>query len=173
MKPVHQDRINNKDGNCWAACIASLLEVPLEEVDLHLNWEVPQDDWWEQMNRHLIDKFDMVLVAFDAGKDWVPKGYALAIGPSATFIDGETRTNHVVVVFDGVLVHDPNPESNGLGGPPTCYEVLIGAKGNIDLTEPGYGYMFPPPVEGGGVKGSKGDDGREEDGTHRGGGATG
>ncbi len=45
MKPIRQTRLSGKDGNCWPACVASIFEVSLEEVD-HLSNHHP--DWWER-----------------------------------------------------------------------------------------------------------------------------
>ena len=42
MKPVDQTRFGSPDGNCFAACVASLLEIPLEEAPNLMNL----DEWY-------------------------------------------------------------------------------------------------------------------------------
>lgn len=49
MKPVFQTRFG-KEGNCWAACLASLFEVPLEEVD-HCSGN--HEDWLQNTTKWL------------------------------------------------------------------------------------------------------------------------
>lgn len=36
MKPVYQDRLEQHGGNCYAACIASILEVGLKDIDFNI-----------------------------------------------------------------------------------------------------------------------------------------
>lgn len=44
MKPVFQTKFGDKSGNCFAACVASILELPLETVP---NVCVLGDDWFD------------------------------------------------------------------------------------------------------------------------------
>ena len=53
MKPVTQTRTGS-EGNCWAAALASVLECPIEEVDV-VDGEDPR--WWEKIQRHLAAEF--------------------------------------------------------------------------------------------------------------------
>lgn len=132
MKPVHQTRTLTR-GNCWAAAIASILEVPLEDVDLphpfdaaKLNacldgeddddWQAP---WWTAMNAHLAESYGVILVAYEAAAP-PPAGYAIAIGTSPR----NRNISHAVVVKDGVLAHDPWPGGSGVDNI-TAWEVLI------------------------------------------------
>jgi hypothetical protein len=45
MIPVYQT-IFGKHGNCFQACVASLLELPLSSVPDFCNYQ-PQCDWWD------------------------------------------------------------------------------------------------------------------------------
>lgn len=88
MKPVDQTRRNTYDGNCWAAAIASILEVPIEDVDLNLTAADKDDDaedhqtnWWRRMNDHLNARFGVHLVAY-LGDEPPPAGYSIAVGTS-------------------------------------------------------------------------------------------
>ena len=52
MKPVFQTRFG-RDGNCWPACIASILDLPLEETD-HL--ACANEDWDERTMKFLKER---------------------------------------------------------------------------------------------------------------------
>jgi hypothetical protein len=102
-------------GNCFAACIASLLEVDIAEVPA---FEGPR--WCEDASAWLQDRsgFSLVSVAPMAGglwgpssdyplsrQMWRPPGYAIL----ACRRRGPTEAAHAVVVLDGAIVHDPEP----------------------------------------------------------------
>lgn len=113
MKPVDQTRRNDYNGNCWAAAIASILEVPLEEVDIDLAACDPdtfEERWWVEMNTHLIRRHGVILVAYSALEYPAPKGYAVGIGPSKSL----PNVGHAVVVLNGKMVHDPSPARLGV-----------------------------------------------------------
>ena len=142
MKPVDQSRISYEDGDCLRACIASVLELPLEDVPAYLN-----DDMGARYNEWL-RRFNLSLLAIrlDPGID-VPAGYHLIEGPSRNGKD-----SHVAVGLNGKIVHDPDPTSRGefKGGGnywvfvtldpartlvPQLVEALEEAQGKIDAVE--------------------------------------
>lgn len=43
MRPVMQTSLTLQSGNCFAACVASLLDLPLSDVP---NFAVAGEDWW-------------------------------------------------------------------------------------------------------------------------------
>jgi hypothetical protein len=98
MIPVDQTKFGMPDGNCMAASVASVLELPLVTVpDLaHVQW-LP------------------VLAAFAEAHELClrvsaapPPGYSIACG------DGPRGFQHAVVAKDGRIVHDPHYERAGL-----------------------------------------------------------
>ena len=112
MKPVFQTRFGYPHGNCFAACVATLLERKIEEV-----WEgddldaTMQDNraWWSGWRTWLNSQgYDLVHVN-DGAWFMPPKGYAIANGIAK---NGEVR--HAVIVLDGKLIHDPHPGWKGL-----------------------------------------------------------
>jgi hypothetical protein len=114
VKPVDQTKTTPPDGDCVAACIASILELPLATVP---NF-VQRESCWEDWNEWLIRR-GLYLVSFSP-KDWTPHGYHI--------IDGKSHTgdwNHVVVGLNGKMVHDPNPKRRGLRGDPEMYWVFV------------------------------------------------
>lgn len=121
MKPVFQTRFGRPLGNCWAASIASLLEVPLESVDWSADMtaeeiEPPGTDdvsveWLRRKEEALrrlgywesrVPWSEQVIAQLPAGAHYLALGY-IANG-----------AGHVCVYRDGVLVHDPHPEVGGL-----------------------------------------------------------
>ncbi len=107
MKPVNQTKMTPPNGDCFAACIASILELPLNEVPNYSQ----QGEWWLQWNEWL-SKRGLYLVEFhdqkSKGKEYL-KGYHIITGKSYS---GDW--NHSVVGMDGEIVHDPNPAQKGI-----------------------------------------------------------
>jgi len=114
MKPVMQTDFG-QFGNCFSACLASLFELPLEEVPNFFTVAGPYDDaaWWS------------------AVRDWLrPRGYGimfndlrdpehLKLFEGYFIVSGKSSRNvdHATIWKDGVMVHDPHPEQCGLIAP--------------------------------------------------------
>lgn len=111
MIPVDQDRFGKPHGNCHAACVASILEVPL--------WRVPSvsnlDDWVPRLalwlRRHGLGHFFFTTEHANdpAWKRLLGYHYLIAGGPAAR---GVLHS----VVYRGLteLAHDPHPDRSGL-----------------------------------------------------------
>ena len=116
MRPVHQTRFDAETGNCYAACLASLLEIPLGHVPDDLNG----DDWLDRANAFLATRnLRTMTFAWDTERPW-------AFGPVWHVVAGRSprgNWNHACVGFGGEIVHDPNPEGGGLVG--TAREIDI------------------------------------------------
>lgn len=107
MKPVHQTRYGML-GNCWAACLASVLELPLEIVPDDL---IETEDWWGVTEKWL-RQFGLRLNWMFLGRTEQSQarlGFYLLGGKSPR---GEW--GHVVVAENGAIVHDPHPDGSGL-----------------------------------------------------------
>lgn len=112
MIPVHQTRFGFPHGNCMAACIASLLELPIEEMPV-----IPADDRFNDTWDAWLRDRGFARVCFHSdGTNFTPKGYYLIAGPSPRPIldDAGARAFHVVVGLDGVPIHDPHPDGTFL-----------------------------------------------------------
>jgi hypothetical protein len=111
MIPVFQKHTvaNDGFGDCWNACIASILEYPLREVapiypncdgDYHALWRVWLAEFGHELEYHKADA--------------PPNGYSIAsvytnrIFPVDHPKAGE-RISHACVAFNGLIVHDPYP----------------------------------------------------------------
>lgn len=125
MKPVMQTKrggVNappEQRGDCFDACLASLLEVPLEDV------RVPHDDqWWDHavaaVGRHghvIFEPYRLDLLPEGTEPytapvlgEWIGNAYWIAAVPSHN-LPGE---RHVIVMRGADVAHDP-----GLGSPYT------------------------------------------------------
>lgn len=99
-------------GDCFPACLASILEVELADVP------VPHtDDWWDKaqqaVGRHghriLYISYDGAPTTASALGDWLGDVYWIAAVPSlnlGTYPDGRP-VGHVVVMRGGDVAHDP------------------------------------------------------------------
>lgn len=105
-------------GNCMQAAIATILDLPLEEVPHFL--QSYEDIWWANMQAWLATRgWQIVALPLDyLAPGIVPIGYHLMHGRTCRDSD------HVVVAKDGVMVFDPHPSDAGLTEIKT-YEVLV------------------------------------------------
>lgn len=104
MKPVNQTIFKDEQGrgNCLQACIASLLELPLEDVP---HFTAMGEEWWFNMRdwfaeRNLNVEWAATIVPFGA--------WHIASVVSPRFDDGTTHA--VICNPDGEIVHDPHPD---------------------------------------------------------------
>lgn len=109
MVKVYQSRFGRGDGNCFAACVASILEIPLGSVS-----DIPESDgWWIHFTRWARDAHGLRPLAYDYAPEievWLPnyeKHYIVG-GKSPRF----PGCFHAAVGFRGHLVHDPHPSGD-------------------------------------------------------------
>lgn len=131
MKPVHQTlfRADQADtegddfqrGNCLQAAIASVFELPLEDVP-HF---VGHEDWWGELERWLRGRNIAVM--------WLPReqfANATMHAPWGAFMLATGKSprgdyKHVVVWHDFEMAHDPHPSGDGLDGDPEGFYYFI------------------------------------------------
>lgn len=100
MIPVYQTILTPPDGDCLAACLASIFEVPLATIP---NW-IRHDDWHDRYDRWL-GQFGLQWWSFPNSSDWFPRGYSIA-----SVASGHTEYEHATVALDGTIVHNPMPD---------------------------------------------------------------
>ena len=113
MKPVTQtifhDDSEGRTGNCFASCIASVLELALGSVPNFME----NDSYRESINEFL-EPYNLRHEEIGLGFEWVEhlKDFVIVGGksPRGTF-------NHSVIYRNGELVHDPHPSGEGIVGP--------------------------------------------------------
>lgn len=119
MKPVYQTQFKgypkqHKEtgpdaGNCLAACVASILELDLEDVPNFT--AIPgEHEWWKALQAFVTER-GWYLYALDPEQGAPEETYYLAVGKSP-----RGDFNHVVVANGKDIVHDPNPSGEGLDG---------------------------------------------------------
>ena len=119
MKPVFQTRFG-KQGNCLAACVASILEVELEVVDFSC-FDHPPDKWFDLFNEKLVKIGYGLLELAPRWVGFLPvTGHWIATGPSLR----QDGNHSVVCLSDGLfpltrkipfnVVHDPHPDGQGI-----------------------------------------------------------
>jgi len=118
MIKVNQTTFGGKDaplseqGDCFQACVASILEIPLEDAfDCR---PYPDETWFDKFNEWLRPR-GLYCIIFDhtAEKPLACTqilGFAIMDCMSTTLYQGE---HHVVVIHNQEVVHDPNPHAGG------------------------------------------------------------
>ena len=117
MKPVEQTVLGDQ-GNCFEACVASLLEIPLEDCNIFpdgvgLDSEADKASgrhWWIVFQEwlRLNHKRHPIYIMFSEMGGDKPKGYSIISGP------GPRGLLHSTVGLDGEVAHDPHPSKAGL-----------------------------------------------------------
>lgn len=121
MKPVFQQIVCPARGDCLSACLASLLELSIDEVPPFVAAAYDRNkphESWDDVNRWLADRgLTLMRFAPNTVRDWrnLDGQYALLSMPSQRF-EGQS---HMVVgqwrpsaqypeAFELAVVHDPN-----------------------------------------------------------------
>ena len=120
MKPVEQTQLVKEgvsNGDCWRACIASILECDINDFPA---WEygVEWSDYYPHVLKVLNEKgyqwgqFTIENTDFDCLDKCSFDGYVIAVGKSPRST-AERRINHAVVWKNGIA-HDPHPDKTGI-----------------------------------------------------------
>ena len=120
MKKVDQiithDPENGVYGDCQRACIASLLELDINEVP-HFHESGKEDDFHRSLNQFLGER-GLVCIAFKFGSGLVFEDLVSLPDPIDCYhmIYGYSSRGvfHAVVGLNGEVVHDPHPAKEGL-----------------------------------------------------------
>lgn len=120
MTPVMQSKLYAADaihnGNCFGACLASLLDLPL--------WMVPpfedmfgRSDWRERVDEWLTRMLGLELVRTDGHEPGALPELYIASGLSPRGV------RHSVIYRRGALVHDPHPSGAGIAAVEWCWHL--------------------------------------------------
>jgi len=112
------DPENGVNGNCWRACIASILSLPIDDVPA---FEDEEKFDFESL-RDWLREIDATMVCTLNPKRHEPRGYTIAVGWSPRF----EGVLHCVVAWNGKLIHDPHPDNTFLNGEPIEWWSIIG-----------------------------------------------
>jgi hypothetical protein len=135
MIPVTQTKVVVKKsngeqvvrGNCYAAVVASILELPIEEVpNVEVFFHIPNSGYWNEVMLTFLQSKGYELCTdgrfkvFHDGRFGVEEGkrfeylqycenkYYLVTGKSVRGV------HHICIYKNGKLVHDPHPTREGL-----------------------------------------------------------
>lgn len=129
MRPVDQkqffDAEKRQSGDCWRACLASILELDLEDIPHFVqeqefgsgkNFLLETEAWLVERGLWLLNK------QLPEGSSWrgPGTGYFILSGKSPR---GDWE--HAVVSLGGEIVHDPHPSRAGLDGSPTSVGIFV------------------------------------------------
>ena len=108
MKKVYQTKFG-KEGNCFPACLASILEIGIDEIP---NFQEPQGEWYtlykKWLNRYSLDL--IALLNWDDQPKNCPEVYSIVSGKSPRGLQ------HATVYYGLEMVHDPHPDGGGVKG---------------------------------------------------------
>lgn len=107
MTPHYQNKFG-VEGNCWQTAVASLLDLPTEEVPDFVNIDDAGGENWLLHTRRFLKERGMVLELIPGHLD--TDEYYLVTGHSPRF----PAMYHVVIYRNGRMVHDPHPSQDGL-----------------------------------------------------------
>lgn len=121
MFKIDRTRFGGKDspiygqGNCFQACVATVLQIPLEEAFNHASYA--DDEWLPEFNKWL-EQYGLGCIFVEMSQEkpastTAIKGINIAECMSKTLYHGE---RHAVVICDNFeLFHDPNPNAKEQG----------------------------------------------------------
>ena len=122
MKRIHQTRCNGTNGNCFAACVASMLDLELDQVpdisaaDENTDWWAQWIEWWTA------NGINFLFWDSDSckGVDLSPGTLVMVGGLSPRAVKEGLEYHHVIVAEYKLLedgrryydyIHDPRPGS--------------------------------------------------------------
>ena len=114
MQPVYQTTFGgegaplNEKGNCFSACLATLLELPLEEVPNFHVLMVERDRGWSEVVTEWLAEHGLWVFGALWNEGWNEEAERLKWGPY--LLTGQSPRGfwrHTVVAEEGGIVHDP------------------------------------------------------------------
>jgi hypothetical protein len=114
MIPVKQTKFGD-EGNCFAACIASLLECDINCVPF-LAKDEDWDEYATRLNSFLKENHQIIL----SWDEYIPDNYSdfvnLDLKDSFYIVSGKAARGfeHAVIYKNGILKHDPHSDNSGI-----------------------------------------------------------
>lgn len=118
MKPVTQTILTAPGGDCFPACLASILEMDLADVPNFQgdDWQLQYHDWLRPFGLALLTTAIPADAQIERFADVVLPGYTILAVDSPRF----APLLHAVVALDGEVVWDPHPAAT-----PADYPTLV------------------------------------------------
>lgn len=139
LHPVHQTLFGGIEappaerGNCYPACLASILGVPLEKVPHFWAEHETVAEGWAAIRAWLrsVGGYSTVTYDWSVFREHL-EHWQLVVGESACIFSGASPRGdyqHAVVgrLTDTgwELLHDPHPSGAGIVGAPNCIDLLL------------------------------------------------
>lgn len=108
MRPVDQTIFTVPGGNCFSACVASILHFDLNDVPYFMgesDWFAAFRAWLKPHHYGALQVFGMHAEVTESGILWIAGGRS----PRGDYL-------HAVVMKGSVMVHDPHPSRAGIVG---------------------------------------------------------
>ena len=115
MKEIKQtwiggsDAPKNGEGNCFQACVASILEIPLEGS---FNHGLFSDEEWFQKFNEWLSQYGLASIFIECNPDKPMNSTPLLGIHIAEMETAKSSLKHAVVIDGDKIVHDPMPYSN-------------------------------------------------------------
>lgn len=123
--PIDQTSFGPGKGNCFSACVASIIELPIEDVPQFMS---AGTEWFGALSTWCAERG--LVVKYWPCKAWcetegdiflgVPTGLAIMSGESPR----HPGVLHSVVALDAKLCHDPHPSRQGIVGRVDCWDFV-------------------------------------------------
>jgi hypothetical protein len=131
MKPLKQRNLHRPDegvwGDCHRAAIASILELPLDDVPHFGDGGPDGEEFLRRESEFLLARgLVPIQVAYQTDDLAAVLNAVNAANPGVYYLlGGKSRTgvNHTVVCVDSAVVHDPSLNDSGIVGP--CIDGLF------------------------------------------------
>jgi len=122
MKLIYQIVFDDILGDCFRACVASILEFPIEEMPNF--WEQTQDvsEFWKMNNGWLMENKGLRCLHFQLSPEDKHVVEDLLCVACAKSPRGDS--DHAVVWQNGLL-HDPHPSGAGLAEDPDTFTIFV------------------------------------------------
>lgn len=117
MTPVDQTRFGAPHGNCWAACVASILGCDIDDVPPRVS-ENRYAFWWQDYLAWLRTR-GLTMAIVEDEQFALDDVHRIASGM------GPRGLRHAVVWRGGEVAHDPHPSREGLAEPPDRFYVFV------------------------------------------------
>lgn len=113
MTPQHQTVFGAGKGNCFATCIACILDLPVEDVPNFCGDNPGENGEWHRATNRWLAPRGLRYIEFSYG-DWVADNHGLPGCHVIVSGPGPRGCDHATVWLDGKLTHDPHPSGDGL-----------------------------------------------------------
>jgi len=132
MTPVDQEFLHSPEpgapkGDCFRACLATILDLPIAEVPHVVDGDDGAFLWVKRTQEFLVPRGFFYLETPHIDWSWLQRPYKPIVigcgksprGPWGHAVVGE-------LTRDGfTLLHDPHPSHVGLAGPPETFGILM------------------------------------------------